>query len=113
MAADYPACTASAARPGRDPVASAYFRRFLCVLPDLVAGFATGFGAGLVSAALGISPSTDLTGQILKTGHFLQPTAMAMGQMVMKFLYGGGACAKTAVCPGAGSEPGLAQEACP
>jgi hypothetical protein len=37
------------------------------------------FGA----AALGISPSVVLTGQILNIGHFWQPTAMAMGQMVM------------------------------
>jgi len=29
------------------------------------------------------SPSVDFAGQTLKTGHFLQPTAMATGQSVM------------------------------
>ena len=29
------------------------------------------------------SPKVLVSGQILKAGHFLQPTAMAMGQMVM------------------------------
>jgi hypothetical protein len=54
------------------------------------AGFVTGLRRALVtgvttglSDALGMSPSTDLTGQILKRGHFLQPTAMAIGQIVM------------------------------
>lgn len=37
--------------------------------------------AGLTSVALGASPSKVLTGQILNSGHFLQPTAMAMGQI--------------------------------
>ena len=36
-----------------------------------------------VDAAGGLSPITPLSGQILNAGHFLQPTAMAMGQMVM------------------------------
>jgi hypothetical protein len=44
--------------------------------------------AGLAAAALGASPSKVFTGQILKAGHFWQPTARAMGQMVMEFLKG-------------------------
>jgi hypothetical protein len=51
------------------------------------AGFAAclalGVGTGLAAVTLGTSPSTDLTGQILKIGHFWHPTAMAMGQIVM------------------------------
>jgi hypothetical protein len=31
----------------------------------------------------GMSPRRRLAGQILNAGHFLQPTAMAIGQMVM------------------------------
>jgi len=34
--------------------------------------------------ALGTSPNSDLTGQILKAGHFLHPATMAMGQIVME-----------------------------
>ncbi|WP_461502287.1 hypothetical protein [Rhodoferax sp.] len=49
----------------------------------LAAGLAADLAAGLTSGALGMSPSDVLTGQILKTGHFLQPTAMAMGQIVI------------------------------
>jgi len=61
----------------------------------LVAGFLTaltatlrlalagGTAAGLMAAPLGVSPSTDLTGQILNRGHFWQPTARAIGQIVM------------------------------
>jgi hypothetical protein len=45
----------------------------------LALGCACGAGAG----AAGMSPITPLSGQILKTGHFLQPTAMAIGQRVM------------------------------
>jgi len=52
---------------------------------DLDADLATGLTAGLTSDALGTSPIRDLTGQILKIGHFLQPTAMAMGQIVIFF----------------------------
>jgi hypothetical protein len=46
---------------------------------DFLALLTTGLAAG----ALGASPSTDLTGQILNKGHFWHPTAMAIGQMVM------------------------------
>ena len=45
----------------------------------LALGRACGAGAG----AAGMSPIKPLTGQILKMGHFLQPTAMAIGQRVM------------------------------
>jgi len=42
--------------------------------PDSLAG----------GSALGLwSPSVDLAGQTLNTGHFLQPTAIATGQSVM------------------------------
>ena len=39
--------------------------------------------AGFSSFALGASPITPLSGQILKAGHFSQPVTMAMGQSVM------------------------------
>jgi hypothetical protein len=64
------------------------------------ADFATGFASGFV-ATLGASPMTDLTGQILKMGHFWQPTAMAMGQMVMVFFSWSALSRSVAVCPGA------------
>jgi hypothetical protein len=44
-------------------------------------GFAFGFGFGF--GRKGMSPRRRLAGQILNAGHFLQPTAMAIGQMVM------------------------------
>ena len=37
---------------------------------------------GVVTGASGMSPSRRLTGQILNAGHFLQPTAMAIGQII-------------------------------
>lgn len=43
------------------------------------AGLDTGFSA----LALGASPITSLSGQILKAGHFWQPATTAMGQSVM------------------------------
>ena len=49
---------------------------------------ALGFGAGFSSSFW--SPMTDLTGQNEKIGHFLQPTARAMGQRVMRELLGSG-----------------------
>ncbi len=71
---------------------AAYFLVFLRAGADLAADLAAGLTAclatGLPADALGTSPIRDLTGQILKTGHFLQPTAMAMGQMVIIFLCG-------------------------
>ena len=54
---------------------------FFAGLADLT-GLAT-TGAGLAGGA---SPSADLSGQILKAGHFWQPTAIAMGQIFMRFL---------------------------
>jgi len=49
------------------------------LLIALARGAATACGA----SDLGASPMTDFSGQILNTGHFWQPTAMAIGQMVM------------------------------
>lgn len=46
--------------------------------PDVAFEVATGFS----SPALGASPITPLSGQILKAGHFAQPVTMAMGQSV-------------------------------
>jgi len=64
----------------------------------LLLGFASGAGAG--AGAGGASPISPLAGQILKAGHFLQPTARAIGQRVMvEFLLmetGGGEYAR---CP--------------
>jgi hypothetical protein len=39
--------------------------------------------SGLLASGLGLSPITLLTGHTLKTGHFWQPIAMAMGHRVM------------------------------
>jgi hypothetical protein len=50
---------------------------------DLAAVLLAELAASFVVAVLGTSPSVDLTGQILNIGHFWQPTAMAIGQMVM------------------------------
>jgi len=50
---------------------------------------ARGFAAALVLASAGaagaggLSPSTPLSGQILKAGHLRQPATMAIGQTVM------------------------------
>ena len=58
-------------------VAAAY-RGFL---PPLFIGRVCGF---LSSATPGLqSPMIPFTGQTAKIGHFLQPTAIAMGQSVM------------------------------
>jgi hypothetical protein len=76
------------------------------------ADFATGFASGFV-ATLGASPMTDLTGQILKMGHFWQPTAMAMGQMVMVFFSWSALARSVAVCPGASQEAVPIQGDCP
>jgi hypothetical protein len=38
--------------------------------------------------ALGISPKVDFTGQTANTGHFRQPTAIAMGQIIMASSFG-------------------------
>jgi len=38
--------------------------------------------SGVGTGASGMSPRRRLTGQILNAGHFLQPTAMAIGQIV-------------------------------
>ncbi len=46
-------------------------------------GFAGAFGFIASTGAAGLSPSTPLSGQILKAGHFWQPATIAMGQMVM------------------------------
>jgi len=40
-------------------------------------------GVGVGVGFNGMSPRRRLAGQILNAGHFLQPTAMAIGQMVM------------------------------
>jgi hypothetical protein len=42
-----------------------------------------GFVSGCACAAGGLSPSTPLSGQILKAGHLLQPATTAIGQIVM------------------------------
>lgn len=47
--------------------------------PVVALVFTSGVGAG----AGGMSPISPLAGQILKAGHFLQPTARAIGQRVM------------------------------
>ena len=39
------------------------------------------------SDAFGMSPMTDFRGQRENAGHFLQPTAIAIGQSVMAFPY--------------------------
>jgi hypothetical protein len=76
--------------PAKPPTGRArtdYFLAFLRagadLAADLTAGLATDLAAGLTPNALGMSPSEVLSGQILKTGHFLQPTAMAMGHIVI------------------------------
>jgi hypothetical protein len=50
---------------------------------DFAAVLADGFGLARGVSA-GMSPIRLLTGQSLKTGHFLQPTARAIGQSVMR-----------------------------
>ncbi|MDO8248959.1 MAG: hypothetical protein Q7T78_04480 [Rhodoferax sp.] len=60
-------------------LAAAYFFAFL----RAGAGFLT--VTGFSSLALGASPISVLTGQILKAGHFWHPTAKAMGQSVIAF----------------------------
>jgi hypothetical protein len=67
---------------------SGYFFCLFRAAGDFFAGLAdfvglTTTGAGPV---LGASPKADLSGQILKAGHFWQPTAMAIGQIFMSFL---------------------------
>jgi hypothetical protein len=52
------------------------------------AGVLTDFDGGM-SAAFGTSPRTVVRGQILKAGHFSQPTARAMGQRVISLLLEG------------------------
>jgi hypothetical protein len=59
----------------------AYFLAFLTVFRGAEAFLAAGLTVGAVG--LGASPITDFSGHTLKTGHFWQPTAMAIGQMVM------------------------------
>jgi hypothetical protein len=59
----------------------AYFFVFLTVFRGEVAFLAAGLA--FCAPGFGASPITDLTGQILKMGHFGQPTAIAMGQRVM------------------------------
>jgi hypothetical protein len=49
----------------------------------LVLALALGAGTGIGVGAGGLSPIIPLSGQILKAGHFLQPTTMAIGQIVM------------------------------
>jgi hypothetical protein len=67
-----------------------FFFGFLRAAAVLAADLVAGFGAILADggAALGTSPITLLTGQILKTGHFWQPMARAMGQSVMGAFWG-------------------------
>jgi hypothetical protein len=42
-----------------------------------------GLAGNFTSLVLGASPIADFKGQTEKTGHFLQPTAIAIGQSVM------------------------------
>jgi hypothetical protein len=104
----------------RQPGWLVYFLIFLRLLVDLTAalraGLAADFAAGFTTAltsTLGTSPMTDLTGQILKMGHFWQPTAMAMGQMVMVFFSWVALARSAAVCPGASREVVPMQGDCP
>jgi len=53
-----------------------------CFLP--AAGLVAGFGTSASFSGLaGWSPRTRVNGQTENAGHFLQPTAIAIGQMVM------------------------------
>ena len=62
----------------------AAFAAGLALAVVLAAGLTAGLTVGLRSCALGASPNTVLSGQILKTGHFWQPVTRAMGQIVMQ-----------------------------
>jgi hypothetical protein len=84
MARDYPACAAPAFKSSSTRAMKSYFLLFFRPATGLFTVLTTGFGAGFTAVALGTSPITDLTGQILKIGHFLQPTAIAIGQIVMR-----------------------------
>jgi hypothetical protein len=56
---------------------------FAGFLVDFLTALPGGMANGWVVVDLGVSPNTDFKGHILNTGHFRQPTAMAIGQMVM------------------------------
>jgi hypothetical protein len=65
---------------GRKSAAAGREQAYFCFFVARRRGFA---GAALAAAGGGASPSTPLSGQTLKAGHFLQPATMAIGQMVM------------------------------
>ena len=81
MAGDYPALCWSDWRGTGLNLNFSYFFAFLTVFRGAEV-FLTA-GLAFTACALGTSPITDLTGHTLKTGHFLQPTAMAMGHRVI------------------------------
>jgi hypothetical protein len=69
-----------------------YFLRAFLAPGFALVGAALGLGLGfalvsealaLVSATLGMSPMIVFTGHTEKTGHFLQPIAIAIGQRVI------------------------------
>jgi hypothetical protein len=84
MASDYPASAAPAFKPSSTRAMKRYFLLFFRAVTGLFTVLTTGFGAGFTAVAFGTSPIIDFTGQILKIGHFLQPTAIAIGQIVMR-----------------------------
>jgi hypothetical protein len=61
-------------------VGSAFFTGFLVEFLTALLG---GMAIECAGVDLRVSPSTDLRGHIFNTGHFWQPTAMAMGHTVI------------------------------